>query len=134
MKSESFFCTDCGKYFDKPDIYEEKHGLDSPPYQRVPICPMCEGENFYHFDILIEKIEVAEKILPVVMLLNDFSNSLKAAFGADIKIENITSSVEIVCEMISEMYDFLDTDIQKKMLKIDSDNKLNMILRYLVGE
>ncbi len=134
MKSERFFCTDCGKYFDKPDIYEEKHGLDSPPYQRVPICPMCEGDNFFVFDIFIEKIEVAQKILPIVLLLNNFSKSLKDVFGADIKIENVLSSVEIVCEMISEMYDFLDTDIQKKMLKIDSDNKLNMILRYLEGE
>ncbi len=134
MISEKFFCKDCNRYFDRPSIYEETHGLDGPPYQRISICPICGGYNFYRFDIFVEKIDVVQKILPIVLMLNDFSRSLKDVFGSDIKIENITSSIEIICEAISEMYDFLDVDVQRKILNIDNDKKLSEILRYLEGE
>ena len=36
-------CTDCKKKFRKGKVYFEKHGLDSPPYERFIICPDCGG-------------------------------------------------------------------------------------------
>ena len=134
MKSDKFFCKNCRRYFDKPVFYEETHGLDSPPYERIPICPMCSGDNFCEFEIFIEKYDVAEKLLPIVVLLNGFSNSLKDIFGIDIQIENLSSSVEILCELISEMYDFLDVADQKKILTLENDSQLFGILKYLEGE
>lgn len=134
MISKKFFCKDCARYFDKPKYCEEKHGLGSPPYERIAICPICESDNFCEFEIFIEKYDVAEKLLPVVMQLNIFLNLLKDIFGKDIKTENLTSSIEIICELVSEMYDFLDTNIQKKVLKMDNYEKLNRVLKYIEGE
>lgn len=38
-------CLECGKVFDEDDVdvWEETHGLDYPPYERVSGCPSCGG-------------------------------------------------------------------------------------------
>lgn len=134
MKNERFFCKDCFRYFYQPNIYEEKHGLDSPPYERVAICSKCGGSNFVKVNTLIEKCDVAEKILPVIMMLNKFLISVKDVFGFDLKNDNINSSIEVLSETISEMFDFLDTDMQNKVLFVCDESHINMILKYIKGE
>jgi hypothetical protein len=39
-------CRDCGYIFgeDEVDYYEERHGLDYPPYEKVFCCPSCQGD------------------------------------------------------------------------------------------
>lgn len=39
-----FVCLDCGRYFDVPKKYVEKHGLDCPPYETLSGCPYCYGD------------------------------------------------------------------------------------------
>lgn len=36
-------CHVCGRKFETPDFVEEKHGLDSPPYEKMAVCPYCHG-------------------------------------------------------------------------------------------
>ena len=36
-------CHNCGKRFEEPHIIEEKHGLDTPPYEKIGVCPYCKG-------------------------------------------------------------------------------------------
>ena len=36
-------CHNCGRRFEEPDIITERHGLDSPPYEKIGICPYCKG-------------------------------------------------------------------------------------------
>lgn len=36
-------CTECGFCFDEPDIIEEQHGCDTPPYEKIGVCPRCHG-------------------------------------------------------------------------------------------
>ena len=36
-------CDHCGREFDEPDIITETHGLDSPPYEEIGVCPYCKG-------------------------------------------------------------------------------------------
>lgn len=36
-------CKDCGQLFDKPQEWEEHHGLSSPPYEKFSGCPFCSG-------------------------------------------------------------------------------------------
>lgn len=36
-------CHECGRHFDEPDIVQERHGLDTPPYEEIAVCPYCHG-------------------------------------------------------------------------------------------
>lgn len=134
MINEKFFCRDCHRYFDEPKFYEEKHGLDNPPYQSIPVCSVCGGDDFLKFNSFVEKIDVAEKLLPIIMTLNNLISSLKDIFGNEFRNDNLNFSIETAAEMISEMFEFLDADMQKRILAIDNDSKLNMVLRYIKGE
>lgn len=39
-------CLECGHIFDagEESIYYEKHGLDTPPYEKFSACPVCGGD------------------------------------------------------------------------------------------
>ena len=39
----NYVCLDCGYVFDKPIVWVEKHGLDTPPYEQFNGCPKCGG-------------------------------------------------------------------------------------------
>lgn len=43
-------CIECGTIFEEPYIYYETHGLDTPPYEEMRVCPVCEGD----FDEVVE--------------------------------------------------------------------------------
>lgn len=36
-----YYCDSCGAKFETPEILKEKHGMDGPPYEEVPVCPVC---------------------------------------------------------------------------------------------
>jgi hypothetical protein len=38
-----YTCLDCGETFDEPKKWIERHGLDSPPYEKFSGCPFCGG-------------------------------------------------------------------------------------------
>lgn len=44
----SYKCRDCGSVFDLNEAKEiiERHGLDTPPYEHISVCPNCESEDF----------------------------------------------------------------------------------------
>ena len=133
MKNEKFFCKGCGRLFDTPIIYEEEHGLDSPPYERVAVCPLCRSDNFLKFETVIEKTEVAEKLLPAVIYFNRYISTLKDVFGTHIKNDDLDNGVETVVELISETFDFIDIDVQRQIFEMNSENDVNKILMYLKG-
>lgn len=37
-------CLCCDNIFETPDTWEEKHGLDTPPYEEMSGCPECKGD------------------------------------------------------------------------------------------
>ena len=39
-------CTECGNLFEEGEqaTWEERHGLDSPPYEKFSGCPVCNGD------------------------------------------------------------------------------------------
>lgn len=134
MKSEIFFCVDCQKTFDIPTFFEEKHGLDSPPYERIAVCPKCRGNNFLKFDALIEKTEVAERLIPCIMSLNKYVNAIKDVFGLEVKNIDLDESVDILAEFINEMFCFVDSDVQRKIFEMDCEDDVQTILMHLRGE
>lgn len=38
-----YVCIECGEVFDEPIHWEEKHGLDTPPYEQWSGSPCCHG-------------------------------------------------------------------------------------------
>jgi DNA-directed RNA polymerase subunit RPC12/RpoP len=36
-------CHECDKRFEEPDFIVEKHGLETPPYEKIAVCPYCKG-------------------------------------------------------------------------------------------
>ena len=40
-----FKCCDCGNLFEEGEqaVWEERHGLDTPPYEQWSGCPICKG-------------------------------------------------------------------------------------------
>lgn len=41
-----YICTDCGTTFDEPKEITEKHGLETPPYEKLLVCPECLGSDY----------------------------------------------------------------------------------------
>ena len=39
----SYICIDCRRQFDEPRVYEERHGLETGPYEQMTCCPFCGG-------------------------------------------------------------------------------------------
>lgn len=42
-----FYCPDCGSEFSNALITHEKHGLDSPPFEKMLYCPNCKSQSIY---------------------------------------------------------------------------------------
>lgn len=44
-------CESCGCEFaeDEFDFVIETHGLDTPPYERIAVCPSCGSDNYEEF-------------------------------------------------------------------------------------
>lgn len=40
---DRYICTDCGRTFDEPHEYEERHGFTHGPYEKLSCCPYCGG-------------------------------------------------------------------------------------------
>lgn len=133
MKSERFYCKSCKSFFDKPKFCEERHGLDSPPYEKIAICARCGGDDFVKHNNFVEKIEVAEKILSALMYLNRYCNALSDIYGISLKNDELNCSVEIMVEAISEMFNFLDNDDERQLFKFCSEGELQRILIRLKG-
>ena len=63
-----YVCIECGKIFTEPDYWEERHGLDTGPYEHFSGCPICNGNymDAYRCDecdewITDEYIKIGEK-------------------------------------------------------------------------
>ena len=41
-----YCCKKCKEIFDEPDVYNESHGFDYPPYEKIEICPYCGNDDF----------------------------------------------------------------------------------------
>ncbi len=128
-----YFCVDCERFFENKKFYYETHGLDSPPYERIGICPNCRGDNFYKFDNTIEKIEIVENLLWAIMRLNILTEQIEGLFGSAARNENLEEVFGILQEMVTDMFDFMDIGIQKRILNLNNKKDLQKILLYLKG-
>lgn len=45
LRGFMYICNNCMAVFSRPDTIQEKHGLDSPPYETVPVCPTCHDPD-----------------------------------------------------------------------------------------
>ena len=126
-----FKCTECGEEFYTPEYYEETHGLDCGPYERVGVCPKCESTDYKEWDDKVEKIEVADLLLKILAALNCLKNSISDVFG-DFKNEELEYAREICAEYVEEMYDeFIPRRISEMMREIVNSSDAEQITRIL---
>lgn len=98
-----YYCTDCGMDFNKPKIIYEKHRLSTPPYEKIRVCPFCGGN------------EIKEK---------EFSHCRCCG----IKINNPDKKYcSIQCEKNGKKL----WELQRKRLKLEKCNPINIILKEL---
>lgn len=43
-----FVCLNCKSEFNDQKCISERHGLDTPPYETLAVCPYCGSEDFVH--------------------------------------------------------------------------------------
>ena len=58
-----YYCTDCKKKFFDPKIYFERHGLTTPPYEKIMLCPYCESEDIAYIEAF--KIDFRQGLLMI---------------------------------------------------------------------
>ena len=134
MRNKKFFCFGCDRIFDTPEYYDESHGLDNPPYERVPICPECKSDDFITFDTMVDKDTVAEKILPAIAALNRLSDNLNDVFGSGMDNDDLSQGIGLLVELVCEMFYFMDVDIEKRLMNMSTNNDVDRVLMYMKGE
>lgn len=134
MRNKKFFCFGCDRVFDTPEYYDESHGLDSPPYERVATCPECMSDDFITFDTVTYKDDVVEKVIPAIAALNRLSDNLNDVFGNKMNNDDLSEGLGLLTELVCEMFYFMDVDIEKRLMNMSTDNDVDKILMYLKGE
>lgn len=134
MIKKTFNCNACKKHFDAPKFYEEKHGLDTPPYERIAVCPYCYSSDFSEFDTAVYKIDVAERVLNSIAFLNKFGDDIKDIFGSSFENSDFNEGLGLLTEYIDEMFDFITVQKSREILNLRSQNDIEKVLLYLKGE
>lgn len=133
MIKRIFRCNTCEKAFNSPEFYEEAHGLDAPPYERVAVCPVCNSSDFILFERDIEKIAVAERLLPVVAAFNRYFEDIKDVFGVASVNNDFSEGYEMLTEFINEIFSFITVEKQREILKMNTQNDTQKVFLYLKG-
>ena len=98
-----YYCTDCGIEFNKPKNIYEKHTLSSPPYEKISVCPHCGGN------------EIKEK---------EFSHCRCCGI-------KINTPERKYCSKECERKGKKLWELQRKRLKLERVNPINIIIREL---
>ena len=61
----------------------------------MAICPYCNSDDFVEFESSVEKIEVAEQIVPIILRLNNYVSELENLYGIEIKNSDLLDSMRI---------------------------------------
>lgn len=128
-----FRCHDCNKTFSEPNFYEESHGLDAPPYERVAICPHCESTEFDEWEPNVEKSEVASTLVYAIAALNHLNNNIDDVFNS-FKNDDLEKAQSLLLEFVEELYDdFIPSSISKDLLNATTQNDIDRIMLRLEG-
>lgn len=134
MYRSSFRCNDCNKFFSETQFYDEKHGLDNPPFERLAVCPICGSSNFAAIDFKIDKFEISEKILPAIALINSGINQIRDVFGQKSANSNLDGGIAMLNELMIDMFSFISGDIERKILSCTTEKDVERIFLYLKGD
>jgi DNA-directed RNA polymerase subunit RPC12/RpoP len=75
-------CLECGHEFEEPRKITETHGLDTPPYEILYVCPECQSHGFKcKLDNSYSRTEIIDKLVDIMQALNEFDHSLCAALN-----------------------------------------------------
>lgn len=67
------------------------------------------------------------------MFFNIYKNDLADLFGSKCNNENFNSGLDILCEIVSENFEFISLSMQQRLLNLTTRNDFERILIYLKG-
>ncbi len=77
-----FRCLECGELFKEPLEYEETHGLDTPPYEKMYVCPKCKGHGYSPLiKDTVSRREILDKLVDIMQALNEFEYAVCDTFS-----------------------------------------------------
>ncbi len=114
-----------------PRLHQERHLLDTPPYERVEVCPFCGAGDFFEFDFYVEKSEVAICLLPIITELNRYVADLKGLFGEGCDSRVLSNCIARLAELLFELFDYIPVSLERRILKCDSNSECESILMRL---
>lgn len=126
-------CNECKKIFNIASSYEEKHGLDTPPYERIAVCPLCGAGDFDEYNITVEKIDIAEKLLPAIAALNRYWANIRDIYGEKSANSDFYEGISVLIEFMSELFPFISVETEKQISNMRTGNETERILLYLRG-
>jgi len=44
-----YICLKCRRTFENLGYWEERHGLDTPPYEKTYCCPLCKSTDYIEY-------------------------------------------------------------------------------------
>lgn len=108
-----FRCLECGKGFKEPLKVEERHGLESPPFEESYVCPSCKGSAYKPFiKDEISRREMLDSLIDIMRHLNEFEYA--------------------VCDTFSETalddtgVDYARSDLYDLLLKVAGDDEFEL--------
>ena len=129
-----FRCLRCGKEFEEPNTYEETHGLDTPPYERVAVCAHCSSVDFVEWNPNVEKNEVSAKLLEAIAALNRYMSNLGDLYGKCFCNDDLNTAYGVATEMIDEMYDeFISVTTSRDITRISTNKDIEQVLAVISG-
>ena len=103
----------CGHIFEYAHTVKEIHNMNIPPFERIAVCPNCGSDDFSEIrnvDKRIDKIDVAQTVIPALAWLHNFRDRLLESTGIPIDSDNdLNDNIWKLQDMLIDMVD-PDTD------------------------
>lgn len=131
MKQKIYICSNCGKKFEYPIICEERHRLDRPPFEKYMACSGCGMTSFEEFELTVDKLAVAEKLLKAIAAFNRYWYSIADIYGVEIENADFFEGTNQMKELIDDMFNFISIEKEKEISSIQTDGEIERIIEYL---
>ena len=46
-RGKMYICDYCEAEFEEPEVFYERHGLSTPPYEKFYVCPFCGSGGYF---------------------------------------------------------------------------------------
>ena len=70
-------CKECGQVFGECEVITERHNLDTPPFEKMSVCPHCKKNNYISLiRNEFSRTEAIEQCAEALMYMNIFAKKV----------------------------------------------------------